>query len=475
MRYLLIIMTMLASIAHLSAQESRRIIGTWMGEITSGEQSFRLVFHIRAVDDMLTCTLDSPDQGAIGLPIKGISFLGDELKIDASNLSAAYNGKMNVGDTTIIGSWIQEGGSFPLSLSRQEGGVRLNRPQEPQPPFPYTTTQISIDNTAGGAILSATLTTPKGKGPFAAAVLLSDTGPHNRDGEVMGHKPFWVLADFLARNGIATLRMDDRGVGKSTGNFRAATTKDLASDALVAFKVLYGQPTVNKKRVGFIGHGEGAVVAAMATGGEPKVSFLVMLNGMGITGEELLVRQARAIAKASGMPESAAKEAETVNRSMYDIVKNEPDNPRAVDKLTQLAWSVANSQPSLSGNERRAVVDDISRSFPTLLLPWYRSFLILNPSTYLSKIRVPLLALSGANDLEVSADENLKAIEVALREGGNVNFKVLKLDNLNHLLQHCKSGLPNEYGVIEETISPDILRLVKDWIKTEVGQPATLK
>lgn len=474
MRFTLLLVGLLFS-SSTFAQVDRKIVGTWMGEIVSGSQSFRMVLHLKDDGGTLSCTLDSPDQGALGLPVKGATFANGLLKVDASNLSAAYEGKLLAGDSTVAGRWMQDGVAFPLNLSKQEKAVKLNRPQEPVAPFPYTVQQLTVDNAAGGAALSATLTIPKGAGTFAAVVLLSDTGPHNRDAEVMGHKPFWVMADFLARNGIASIRFDERGVGKSTGNFKAATTNDFASDALAAFRVLYANPKVNKKKVGLLGHGEGAVVAAMVAGAEPKAAFVTLLSGMGIVGEDILLKQARAIARASGMAESAAAEAEELNREMYSIVKTEPDNSQAITQLTDMAWTVANGQPSLSREERSAVVDNISKSFATLLLPWYRGFLVLNPATYLAKVRVPVLALSGAMDLEVSADENLKAIEAALREGGNATFKVLKIDDLNHLLQHCKTGLPNEYGVIEETISPDVLRLVKDWIKNEVGQPAPKK
>lgn len=456
---------------HLSvaawSQAAGSISGTWMGKIESGGQSFRMVLHIKSDSNRVVCTLDSPDQGALNLPTKGASFIANALKVDASNLGASYHGDMQAGDTLITGYWIQDGSSFRLDLSRQDKAVTLNRPQEPVAPFPYTSAHVTIDNIAGRSQLSGTVVIPKGVGTFPAVVLLSDIGPHNQDGEVMGHKPFWVIADYLARNGIASIRFDDRGVGKSSGNFKAGTTVDFAGDAAAAFKLLYSNPKVSKKKVGIIGHGEGGVVGAIVASAEPKVSFVVLLASLGLSGEEVLIQQARAISNASGLPASAAIEAEQTNRAMYEIIKREPDNSKAVTELTALAWKIANNQQSLSVEEKNNVVEGISKSFSAILTPWYRSFLVLDPAVYYSKVKVPVLALCGAHDLEVNAQANLPAIEAALRDAGNANFKVLKLDDLNHLFQHCKTGLPAEYGTIEETISPDVLRVVKDWIKNE--------
>lgn len=471
MRLIVVSIIVCLSTLNVAAQKANVMEGTWGGKIESGGQVFRMVFHVKSGDKGPTCTLDSPDQGALNLPVKGISFSGRLLVVDASNMSAMYKGAMQTGDSVILGNWIQDGVAFTLNLSKQAERIKPNRPQEPVAPFPYSASEVTINNMAGRATLSSTLVIPKGSGPFPAVVLVSDVGSHNRDGEVLGHRPLWVIADYLARNGVASIRFDDRGVGKSTGNFKAATTNDFAADVEECLRLLYTHAKVSKKKVGIVGHGEGGVVAAMVAKEDSKVAFVVLLAAFGINGEELLCDQASAISKASGLPESATRESEQINRAMYDIVKSELDNQKAVDKLTSYAWAVAKSQQSLTDKEQQAMVGSISKSFSSLISPWYRNFLVLNPAAYYSKLKIPVLALCGGRDLEVNADKNLKTIEDALREGGNANFRVLKLDDLNHLFQHCRTGLPGEYGTIEETISPDVLRIMTDWIKSEVVIP----
>lgn len=469
LRQLFIVLILLVFAGTIYGQAADKLMGVWMGKIEAGPQSFRFVFHFKDSNGTLACTIDSPDQGATNLPTKGVSFINGNVRVDASNLGATYTGIMQPGDSLIEGSWAQDGTSFALDLVRQAEAVKPHRPQTPAAPFPYTTAVVKIENGAAGAVLSGTLTIPKVGGPFPAVLLITGMGPQNRDDEVAGHKPYWVVADYLARNGIASLRFDDRGVGQSSGKFSTAVTSDFVSDAEAAFKVLLSNPRINKRKVGILGRDEGAVVGAMVAAAEPRVAFLVLLAGLGQTGEQALLTQARMVSLASGMPESAIREMEALNKEFYRIVRETPDNGEAISKLMEKAWAVANSQESLTSDQRKQLVNDISSSFSMLVSPWYRGFLLLNPAVYFSKVKVPVLAINGSHDLIISADENLAAIENSLKEGGNTNFRVLKMEDLNHLFQRSTRGLPSEYGTIEETISPDVLRIVKDWIKNDVA------
>jgi dienelactone hydrolase len=313
------------------------IAGSWQGRLTVPGGSLSVVFNITEKSDQtLAATMDSPDQGAKGIPVDEVRLTGDSVMLKASSIGGSYAGKL-LSDSAIDGTWTQGGGAFPLAMTRLARPIEINRPQEPKPPYPYVVEEVSIKNPSAAVTLAGTLTKPKGRGKFPVAVLITGSGPENRDEEIFGHKPFLVLADYLTRNGIAVLRCDDRGVAKSTGDFAKATTRDFASDVEAAVAYLKTRKDVNPKRIGLIGHSEGAIIAPMVATEYPGIAFVVLMAAPGVTGEEILYRQGALIARAEGSPDSAIAEQDTLQHRIFAILKSHPDSAGSAIELTRLA------------------------------------------------------------------------------------------------------------------------------------------
>ncbi|HTK31395.1 MAG TPA: alpha/beta fold hydrolase [Candidatus Saccharimonadaceae bacterium] len=339
------------------------------------------------------------------------------------------------------------------------------RPQDPAPPFPYVTRDVGFDvDRAPGVRLAGTLTVPEGPGPFPAALLLTGSGAQTRDEELLGHRPFRVIADALARRGVATLRVDDRGVGRSTGSFAGATSDDFANDALAGFRFLASQPEVDPRRVGLIGHSEGALIAAMLASRERDVAFAVLLAGPGVPGEQLMLDQNAALMRASGASDSAIAGARAINRLLFDAVLRAHSTAEARAALdSTLKASYARLDP-VTRRQLEAKGGGLAAEFDVISTPWFRHFLAADPSGFLKDVRCPVLALGGSKDLQVPARENLAAIRSALARGGNARAKTVELPGLNHLFQNCRSGLPMEYGQIDETFAPAALDTLETWL-----------
>ena len=440
-----------------------KLAGSWMGRLESGVMYIRLIFHINLNDrDTLTASLESPDQASMIIPIGLVDYRGDSIKIEAAIIGGRYTGVVR-GDRNIDGTWEQMGSKFPLNIEKQDTPYKLNRPQEPQPPFPYSSEEVKIRNDKAGITLAGTLTLPEGNGPFPAAVLISGSGPQNRDEELMGHKPFAVIADYLTRNGIAVLRYDDRGVGQSEGNYAVATSADLATDAEAAFAFLQNHRSIDKARTGFIGHSEGGLIAPMVASKQPATGFIVSLAGPGVKGEEVLLKQAEEISVAMGSSVSDAEIAKGINRKLYRIIRKSPNSSKAEPKIVR----TMTREMKKIDVEDEVINERITNLKLTLLgdsYGWFRFFIMSDPSEYWSKVSSPVLILNGEKDLQVNAPINTAGIASALRKGGNTNYTVMILPGLNHLFQSSTTGLPGEYGTIEETFSPEALRIISDWI-----------
>lgn len=445
--------------------EKNQMAGSWLGSLEVGALNLRLVFNLALSEkDSLTATLDSPDQGAKNIPLGKVTFTGDSLKIEAPLLGGRYDGRV-VSGTEINGTWQQSGQKFTANLRKLPAQFTLNRPQEPKPPFPYRTEEVLIPNKKFNIYLSGTLTIPEGEGPFPVAVLITGSGAQNRDEELMGHKPFLVLADYLTRHGIAVLRYDDRGVGKSQGSYATATSADLATDAEAAYLFLSGHKDINKSFIGLIGHSEGGLLSCMTASSNPGIAFVVSLAGQGVKGEEILYRQQADISRASGMSEAAIKDARDINRQLYAVVKKEKDNLKAEKKVMDTYLKILKKK-KLSPREIEDRMAQLSSSFNASTYPWFRYFLTADPATYWKNVKCPVLALNGEKDLQVAADVNLPAIEKAVKAGGNNNVTVKSFPDLNHLFQHCDTGLPAEYGKIEETMSTEVPDTIARWIRS---------
>ncbi len=444
---------------------ARDVAGQWHGVLAVQGMKLRLVFHINNDSVGYSATLDSPDQGVTGIVASEVRVDSTKLRVEIQQLGASYEAEMK-GDS-LVGTFSQKGMSFPLNLTRRQASVaEMKRPQEPHPPYPYHSEDLYFENTTDGVRLAGTLTLPKTKGKFPVVVLISGSGPQDRNEALMGHKPFLVLADFLTRNGIGVLRYDDRGTAKSTGDFNSATSLHLSRDVEAAVSYLTSRKEVDKKKIGLIGHSEGGIIAPMLAANDKRVAFVVMLAGPGVRGDELLLLQNRAIAQASGAPEAAIAGNEKLNAPLFRAIVNATDTVGLRKKLMEIMRESINTIPELKASLSAEQQDDlVANTVSTLLTPWMTYFIKHDPTEALRKVKVPVLALNGSLDLQVPASENLTAINKALRDGGNTAFQTTELPGLNHLFQEAETGLPNEYPQIEQTISPRALDEILKWLK----------
>jgi fermentation-respiration switch protein FrsA (DUF1100 family) len=444
-------------------------VGTWLGTLSVSGVELRIVFNIvKNPDGTLKATLDSPDQGAKDIPTDTVKVEGDKLLIEIKGIRGSFSGVFISASKEIEGTWTQNT-SVPLKLQRVDKVPELKRPQTPKPPYPYLEEEVSYNNTSGGIKLAGTLTLPRTGGPFPAVVLITGSGSQDRDETIFGHKPFKVIADELTRRGIAVLRVDDRGVGGSTGNPAAATSEDFAGDVLSGVEYLKSRPELDPRRIGLIGHSEGGMIAPMVAAKSRDVAFIVLLAGTGVTGERILYEQGELVARAEGATEDAISKTLATQKKAFAMIKENKDPKAAEQKLKPV---FAEGFQALDAEQKKASGGEepwIKTQIQALNSPWFRFFLTYDPKTALVKVTCPVLAMGGSLDLQVPAKENLKVIEDALRAGGNTRFKVVEMPGLNHLFQTAKTGGVSEYAKSEETMSPAALKVMGDWIESVAG------
>jgi pimeloyl-ACP methyl ester carboxylesterase len=428
--------------------------GLWQGSLDLGAIQLRLAFHIeRLSDGTLKSTVDSLDQSANGIPVDQTTFSDSTLRLELPRLKARFEGKLD-GDK-LVGTWTQAS-ALPLAMKRVDKLEAVKRPQEPRRPFPYKEEEVSVEAKDATQhderfTLAGTLTLPQGTGPFPAVVLITGSGPQDRDETVFNHKPFLLLADALTRRGIATLRVDDRGAGKSGGSRAKATTHDFVADTRAQLDFLARRPEIDPRAIGLVGHSEGGLIAPMLASQDPRVRFIVMLAGTGMSGEKILYAQSALVERAEGASEQQIERDRADSEKLYQALrkaKTDADVDAAVK-------TYAGGDPAHKA-EREA-------SGPMIRSAWMRTFLFLDPIVYLEKVRVPTLAIAGENDLQVPK-ENLPLIAAALARAKNADATVKLLPGLNHLFQHTKTGSPMEYAKIEESFAPEASALVSDWV-----------
>ncbi len=438
------------------------VAGVWLGTLNVSALKLRLAFHITATDSGLAATMDSIDQGAKSIPASSVTLNGATLTLETKSNGGKFVGQYDAATDAIDGTWSQGAATFPLNLKRVKDAatLELRRPQNPVKPYPYREEEVSYENKAAGIKLAGTLTIPPGKGPFPAVLLITGSGPQDRDESLMGHKPFLVLADYLTRKGIAVLRADDRGVGKSGGKFAEATTADFATDAEAGVAFLKSRPDVDLRHIGLIGHSEGGVIAPMVAARNSDVAFIVMMAGSGVPGDDIIVAQSVLIAEASGVSHEAAQKVGADERELLTLVKSESDSATLEKKLRE----------KLAGKVPAAQMD---MQIKAVTSAWFRYFLSYDPAPTLAKVHCPVLAINGEKDTQVPPKVNLPAIRKALEAGRNRNFELIEFPGLNHLFQTAKTGAPAEYGQIEETMSPTALEKISSWIGKQTGAAAT--
>lgn len=450
------------------------LAGYWAGSFSILGDSVEVVLSLtESAPGVLSGRVSFPVQAIFDAPTR-TEWDGRSLHVDASSLGGRFEGRLRRDGTSIRGDWFQVGGKFRLELRPASSPPSPSRPQEPRPPLPYRVQNVEISHSEESVTLSGTLTLPEGSGPYPAAVLVSGSGPQDRDESLFGHRPFLVLADYLTRAGIAVLRYDDRGVGDSSGDFADATSEDFATDAIAAVEFLTGVEGIDPDRVGIIGHSEGGIVAPMAAVRSDRVAFIVCLAGPGSPGRDLLELQTRLIMEASGVPAPLVALNLRLQSELLGRLQEAGDAEGAVEVAKRELES------SWGGLPRAAIAalglaSEVDRALEELVgsvaSPWMFFFLDFDPATAFQHVEVPVLALNGTLDLQVPPEPNLRLIEEAVKRGGNPNVTTMELEGLNHLFQSAETGLPSEYGRIEETMSPDALRIVSDWIHAEVPPP----
>ena len=437
-----------------------RVAGHWEGHIEIPGQPIAVKVNFAIDESDWRGTIDIPAQGAKGLPLSEIHVAeeGEGMRVKFSIRGVpgnpTFDGTLQGG--VINGTFSQGGVTFGFRLSREIVSDPV-RPQEPKPPFPYQIEEVAFQN--GDINLAGTLTVPQGDGPFPAVLLISGSGLQDRDETVFGHKPFWVLADHLSRAGIAVLRVDDPGIGKSTPHPEPPTTADFATDVEAGVTFLKRDDRIGT--VGLIGHSEGGIIAAIVASRRDDIGFVVLMAGPGVPGAELLLKQNERIFDGMGIVGERKETLLTLLDRLFTTLTSdmtEDEMRQQVDEIVRKQFEI-NGIPPAQQDETQ-----VQAAVEQVLNPWMRYFLAFDPRPALEATRVPVLALNGELDVQVDAEQNLTAIDAALEKGGNHNVTLHRLPKHNHLFQRAKTGLINEYVVIEETLSPEVLDLIRDWI-----------
>jgi len=454
---IILLSVVLLMLATMTNAQPKNIFGYWVGKVDLPTAKFTTIFEIRkSAGKVDSVFLSIPEQGAQDLPGALLGMNSDSIIIFHSQLNRIFYGEF-LNDSTIKGDWKKNRIGIPITLKKSAKKPELLRPQTPVPPFPYPDEEVEYTNPESGLKLAGTLTIPKNAKACPAVLLISGSGAQDRDETIFEHKPFAVIADYFTRNGIATLRMDDRGVGGSEGDIARSTSEDFAGDALAGVEFLKSRKEIDPQKIGLIGHSEGGLIAPIAAIRSDEVAFIVMMAGPGMVGEQILYEQNDLALKAAGMPDYAIQQNRLVQKNIFDVVKNEPDSAKVVEqlrmKLSQGMYAGMNEQM------QKAIDDKIAG----VTSPWFRYFLTYDPKPTLAKVKCPVLAINGRKDVQVPVS-NLKAIYYAVQSGGNSQVDTISFKNHNHLFQQCESGAVGEYSQIEETIDPVVLETMKDWI-----------
>ncbi len=452
--------------ASATAPSPPELAGHWEGAIATVTGDLVVRVDLEAGPQGWSGTIDIPQQGADDLPLASIAVEGNAIRFAIAGVAGEPTFDGTFQDGEIRGTFTQTGSRLPFRLGR-EPLAGPARPQQPAPPHPYRLDEIRF---ASGAVeLAGTLSLPPGAGPHPAVVLLSGSGPQDRDGEILGHRPLAVLADALTRRGIAVLRCDDRGVGGSSGSLATATTADLAQDALAAVAWLRGRGDLAAARIGLVGHSEGGVVAAIAASRSSEVGFAVLLATPGVPGRLLLPLQVRRLGEAGGASAGVVERQVALVEEGLELVARESDRERLRAGLLAVARRQLELLGGAAGASPEALESAVEREVEQLLTPWFRFFVTYDPTEALVRVRVPVLVVAGGRDLQVPPDQNLPPIVAALEAAGNREVTVHRLAGLNHLLQPATTGLPAEYYGIEETMAPEVLTLVGEWVERRAG------
>ncbi len=452
----------LLNLLAITSARSQDISGHWNGTTKRGDKEITFVFNIKQENATYSTTMDVPTFRIAGIKPSATTFTNGKLIIDGSNVGMNYTGVFNTEAQQFEG--IYKEGGIEMVINLKKGTIKIEdskRPQEPVKPYPYYEEEVIFKNNEANITLAGTLTLPNKNGKFPVVILISGSGPQDRDESFMGHKPFLVLSDYLTRQGIGVLRFDDRGVGESTGNFGKATTEDFSKDVLSAIAYLKTRNDVDIKNIGLIGHSEGGIIAPLAANNSKDVAFMVLLASTGISGTELSVMQSK-ILREFPVKDEVAYEKNT-RKAIAIVISNKGESEIKKELTKHYNDFLRPILTSLNVPEKN-INTFIESQLKTSLQPWSRYFLQYNPADEIEKLKIPVLSLNGSKDTQVNAKINQEGIRKALIKGKNKDYKIVELENLNHFFQECETGKMDEYRKIEQTFSPTALNEIKNWV-----------
>jgi len=445
--------TFLLTIVLSSVALAQDITGDWQGELKFQGNALGINFHINTTENGFASTMDVPLQGVEGYKSDATTYIDSLLTIQIKELGIQYQGKLALKDT-IVGNFSQKGMSFKLNLKR--GNNLPNRPQEPKPPYDYVVKEVGYKSTSDDVVLAGTLSLPKGDGPFPAVLLLSGSGPQDRDSSIFGHKPFLLLAHELTQSGIAVLRFDERGVGESGGRTSEMTMATQMGDAQAGINYLLSNTQINRTKIGLLGHSLGGILAPKLTI-ENDIDFLVLLAAPGVNGDVMMLKQRKDLLKLRGATDKQTEGTNGMLASLYSELRKSSLEGEALKSELQKKLAIK-YETTLPEKELNEMVNSIVGNEELM------GVLKSSPANYFQKVSCPVLALNGSKDFQVSAKENLAAIEKVLSDGGNTEVETHELEGLNHLFQDSDTGDILEYQLIEQTMSPVVLRLITEWV-----------
>lgn len=455
----------------VSNTKGQNFTGDWYGILDAGMQKLRIVFHIEkdSAGNYRTSS-DSPDQNAFGVPIPTTEIRGDSLRLKVPNANMEYKGKL-LGDSIINGVFIQ-GLSLPLKLTKKAFEIGPpKRPQTPKPPYNYETEDIIFFNKDSSLQYGATLTYPKTGKKFPAVILITGSGQQDRDETLFEHKPFAVIADYLTKAGYAVLRIDDRGTGKTTGNFYTTGTKEYISDANTAIAYLKKNKNINSSKIGLMGHSLGGMIAPMVAAENKDVAFIISLAGVGVKGKDLLTKQRQTLSFKGEISSSDSLIFHNYQKALDSLFQIKGQMAGFVSAATEISRTTQDKlKDSALKREIQSVAQYLEMGYIQRQSAEYKSIITYDPTPYFKNLRIPFLAVNGAKDVQVDADTNLGSFKKMLTMAGNKNFKLVKLEGLNHLFQQCTTCTYSEYSVLEETFSPAALKVIGEWLTKTIGK-----
>ena len=470
--------------------QAQNIMGNWEGNITLQGNQIPIVFHIsKDSSNKLVASFDSPSQHAFNLPCNEVIVKEDSVILMMAVLKGKYEGLLSADKKQISGTWYQGGGSLPLTVNKTSETAtvkELKRPQTPKPPYPYLSEDVEYFNADKTIQYGATITYPKpntdgtaiisyAKPPlYPAVILITGSGQQDRDETILGHKPFAVIADYLTKKGFLVLRIDDRGIGKTTGNFATSTTAGFEKDVEAGLDFLEKQPQVNKQKIGLIGHSEGGMIAPVVASKRSEIKFIVLLAGPGIPIVDLMAEQTEAISKSYGAPPATVKASGDLYRIVAKEINKTADKElvqkNIMIKINEWAKTADTSIVRALGFADTAIINkNIASQVQALSSPWFKYFLAFNPQVYLQKLNCKVLALNGSKDVQVISKTNLAGIKSSLQKSKSPKFDVIEIPGLNHLFQTCIKCNPAEYGDLEESFSPKALEIIGNWLQKNVN------